>query len=64
MEKPLVSVICLCHNHGKYILQAIQSVMQQTYTNIELIVVDDASEDNSQEIIKKASKTHEFDVVF
>ncbi len=46
-EHPLVSVICLCYNHEEYVAEAIHSVYQQTYPNIELIVVDDCSEDNT-----------------
>ncbi|MEM9338178.1 MAG: glycosyltransferase [Bacteroidota bacterium] len=49
---PLVSVICLCFNHADYVQQAIQSVWDQEYPNIELIVVDDASSDGSVEKIK------------
>lgn len=63
MVKPLVSVICLCFNHNRFINQAIESVLNQTYDNIELIVVDDASQDESQNIIEKASKSHGFQTI-
>lgn len=52
MELPLVSVICLCYNHERFVEEAIRSVQNQTYKNIQLIVVDDASTDNSVNVIR------------
>lgn len=50
-ENPLVSIICLNYNHSKYVIEALDSVKQQSYSNIELIIVDDYSIDNSVDII-------------
>lgn len=49
---PLVTVICLCYNHAKFVEQSIDSVLNQDYPNVELVVVDDASSDNSVAIIE------------
>lgn len=56
--QPLVSVICLCHNHKPYLVEAIESVLAQTYSNLEIIVVDDASSDGSKPILDKLCKEH------
>lgn len=52
-EKELLSVIIPSYNHEKYIGQAIESVLSQTYRNLELIIIDDGSEDNSVPFIKQ-----------
>lgn len=53
---PLVSVVIPCYNHGIYVQESIQSVINQDYENIELIVIDDGSKDNSIEKIKELSE--------
>ena len=50
-EQPLVSVIMPTYNHAKFIGKAIESVLNQTYQNLELIIIDNYSEDNTEEII-------------
>jgi glycosyltransferase involved in cell wall biosynthesis len=45
--QPLVSVICLCYNHRRFLSEALDSVRNQTYPNLEIILVDDASTDES-----------------
>ena len=51
--QPLVSILIPSYNHEKYIAKTIESCLAQTYNNIEVIVVDDASSDNTFNIAKK-----------
>jgi glycosyltransferase involved in cell wall biosynthesis len=55
--RPLVSVIVPNYNHAKYLPQRIASITDQTYDNFELIVLDDASKDNSVEVLDELLKT-------
>lgn len=52
-NQPLVSIICLCYNHEKYLRQSIDSALNQTYPNVEIIIVDDFSSDNSRNLINQ-----------
>ena len=58
MSTPLVSVICLCYNHERFVEEAILSAIDQTYPHVEIIIVDDASQDNSVTIIKQLLKRY------
>lgn len=52
-SQPLVSVVMPCYNTEKYIATSIESVINQTYTNWELIITDGPSSDNTVSIVKK-----------
>ena len=52
IEEELCSVVMPAYNSEKYIAEAIESVIKQTYTNWELLIINDCSTDNTEEIIK------------
>ncbi|HZZ43830.1 MAG TPA: glycosyltransferase family 2 protein [Tepidisphaeraceae bacterium] len=51
-QNPLVSVVICAYNAGRYLLPSIQSVLDQTYTNLEVLLIDDGSTDGSIENIQ------------
>lgn len=57
-NKPLVTVICLCYNHADFVIEALESVLNQTYSNVELLIADDFSTDTSVKVIENWLKQH------
>ncbi len=49
---PLVSVIATCYNHERYVEECLESIRNQTYENVQLIIVDDCSTDRSVRVIR------------
>lgn len=47
MKEPLVTVVVPCYNHERFVQECIQSIIDQQYRNIELIIIDDGSKDDS-----------------
>ena len=56
MDKPMVSVVVPCYNCEKYIEETINSILNQTFSNFEILVVDDLSTDNTECILEKLRK--------
>jgi glycosyltransferase involved in cell wall biosynthesis len=50
-KAPYVSVLMITYNHEKYIVQAVSTILEQTYTDFELIISDDTSPDNTQKVL-------------
>jgi glycosyltransferase involved in cell wall biosynthesis len=58
-DLPLVSILAANYNNSRYVLDTLQSIKEQTYQNIELVIVDDASIDDSADIIEEWLKTYD-----
>lgn len=52
-QHSLVSIVIPCYSHAQFVQDTIQSVIDQDYENIELIIIDDGSKDNSVEVIQQ-----------
>jgi alpha-1,3-rhamnosyltransferase len=61
--QPLVTVVISSYNHAKYVSQSIESVVAQSYKNIEIVVIDDGSNDQSVQIITSLAEKHGFTVI-
>lgn len=58
-ERPLVSIVTPCYNGEKYIRRFLDSVLNQTYPNIEMVIINDGSTDNTEKIIQEYVKKFE-----
>ena len=56
--EPLVSIASTCYNHAKFLDEYFDSVLSQTYENIEIVIGDDNSTDGSQDILKKYQRKY------
>ncbi|MGU3374197.1 glycosyltransferase family 2 protein [Chryseobacterium sp. M5A1_1a] len=60
MEQPLVTIVVVSYNHSRFIKENLDSIKNQTYKNIQLIVGDDASPDHSVEVFEEWLKENSF----
>ncbi|WP_246398953.1 glycosyltransferase family 2 protein [Hymenobacter latericoloratus] len=58
-SNPLVSICVTSYNHAQYVLETLDSLWNQNYKPIEIVIVDDHSQDNSDEVIASWVKRHE-----
>ena len=58
MSKPLVSIIVPNYNYARFLKQRIDSILNQTFKDFELILLDDASTDESREIMETYKENH------
>lgn len=63
-SQPLFSVLIANYNNGKYLMEAIESVRQQTYPSWEIILVDDGSIDNSKDLYNDLQKDDRIHIFF
>ncbi|WP_457743514.1 glycosyltransferase, partial [Sulfurimonas sp.] len=56
--KPKISIIVPNYNHAKFLVKRIDSILNQTYTNFELLLLDDCSSDNSRKILLKYERNY------
>lgn len=60
---PLVTVIIPCYNHAGFVARAVQSVLDQDYPSIQLVVIDDGSRDNSVAVLESLVRDQRFTLV-
>ena len=55
-SKSLVTIYIPCRNYGNFLAQSVESVFNQSYTNWELVIINEASDDNTCEIARELCK--------
>jgi glycosyltransferase involved in cell wall biosynthesis len=63
-DYPVVSVIALCYNHSRYVLECLESIRAQTYEKVQVILLDDCSRDTSVELIEQWMSDHSVEWMF
>ena len=63
MESPLVSIILPVYNHGEFLRDSIQSILNQDYNNFELIIVNDGSTDSTNQILEEFSGNTQITII-
>ena len=61
---PLITIYITNHNYEKYLNKSINSVLKQTYSNYELIIIDDGSTDKSKNILEKYKNLKNIKIIF
>lgn len=57
-HQPLVAALVFCYNQARFVIESLESVRRQTYKNIQLIIIDDASSDDSAKLIRQWIKNN------
>lgn len=63
-EPPLVAVIAICYNHARFAVECLDGIRSQTYKHLQIIIMDDCSQDDSVEIIRGWIERHGIDCKF
>jgi glycosyltransferase involved in cell wall biosynthesis len=63
-DLPIVSIVAICYNQARFVVETLESIRNQAYPIIQLIIVDDCSTDNSVEVIQNWIDGHKMDCVF
>jgi GT2 family glycosyltransferase len=64
LQQPLVSIIAVCYNHERFVIESLNSVLAQTYSNYELILIDDRSRDSSVKLMEDWIRTNRVNCTF
>ena len=63
-KQPIVSILAISFNHEQFVVETLDSIINQDYPNVELIIVDDCSSDRTAEVIEQWKKDRNVDCVF